>query len=216
MLAAVFVMTPLLTACEDAEAEMMAQLAVDWAVTKGLMTLECQGPGQTDCTYDLNKGALAFYLGTAKLGTALTGRSPEMQAALDAGDVVYDQEVADELAEQGAREGDLSKIDQAIESRPEDWSYHDQRAALLMAQGNVQEAEASFAQAESLVDERIASGDDCTVLQRNLLNNRIAALEIQLERDPTSAELNDRLAGAHEQLQALESGGPGSPCPSSP
>jgi hypothetical protein len=203
--------TPLLSACEDAEAEYMAQLAVDWAVQKGIMSLNCSGPGGTDCEYDLNETMLGIYIGGVKLGTAF-GRSPELQAALDAGDVILNQEQADELVKAGAESGDLDKIDQAIEARPEDWSYRDQRGAVLLSQGNVQAADASFAEAEALVQERISAGESCQALQRNLLNNRIAALETQLEKNPADAELNDRFAGAHEELQALESGGPGSPC----
>lgn len=203
--------TPLLSACEDAEAEYMAQLAVDWAVEKGIMSLNCRGAGGTDCEYDLNETMLGIYIGGVKLGTAF-GRSPDLQAALDAGDVILNQEQADELAEAGAESGDLGKIDQAIQARPEDWSYRDQRGAVLLAQGNVQAADESFAEAEALVQNRIAGGESCYALQRNLLNNRIAALETQLDKKPADVELNDRFAGAHEQLQALESGGPGSPC----
>lgn len=211
LLPLILLITPLLTACESAEAEFFAELAVDWATEKGIMSLECEGSGQSNCTYDLNETVLGVYITGVKIGTAF-GRSPEIQAALDAGDVVYNQEQADELAEQGAREGDLSLIDQAIESRPDDWSYHDQRASVLTAQGNLAAADESFAKAESLVQDRIAAGESCYKLQRNLLNNRIAALEIQLDKDPSNAELNDRYAGAFEQLNALESGGPASPC----
>ena len=211
LLVILLLITPLLAACENSDSEYLAQLAVDWAVEKGIMTLRCEGEGQTNCTYDLNEMTLGFYLGTVKWATG-KNRSPATQAALDAGDVVYNQEQADELAERGAREGDLSLIDQAIESRPDDWSYHDQRASVLLASGDTEGAEQSFSKAEALVDTRIANGGDCFVLQRNLLNNRIAALEIQLDKKPENVELNDQYAGAHEQLQALESGGPGSPC----
>jgi hypothetical protein len=214
VLAVAVLVTPLLGACDDAESEFIAQLAVDWATEKGLLTLQCQGPGQTDCTYDLNEAALGVYIGLARTAGALTGGlDPATAAALDAGDVVRTQEEDDELAEKGAREGDISLIDQAIESRDQDWSYRDQRAALLLAQGDEQGAQASFAKAESLVQERIDAGGDCVTLRRNLLNNRINAIEIQLDQFPSNVELNDRLAGAHEELQALQSGGPGSPCP---
>lgn len=211
LIVVLLLLTLLLVACENSESEFLAQLAVDWAVEKGIMSLRCEGEGQTNCTYDLNEMTLGFYLGTVKWATS-KNRSPEMQAALDAGDVVYNQEQADELVERGARKGDLSLIDQAIESRPDDWSYHDQRASVLLASGDIEGAEQSFSKAEALVDSRIANGEDCFVLQRNLLNNRIAALEIQLDKKPADGELNDRYAGAYEQLQALESGGPGSPC----
>lgn len=207
----VLLVTPLLASCEDADAEYIAQLAIDWAVEKGIMSLRCEGEGQTDCQYDLNEVTLGVYLGMVKFGTALN-RSPEMQAALDAGDVVLNQEQADELAEKGAREGDLELIDQAIEARPEDWSYHDQRAAVSLSSGNIEDAEDSFSTAEALVEERIMNGGDCFVLQRNLLTNRITALEIQLDKFPENIELRERYAAAQAQLEALESGNPGSPC----
>jgi len=211
LLALVLLLVPLLAGCNDADSEAVAQLAVDWAVEKGLMSYNCSGPSQSDCEYDLNETSLAVYIGLAKVGTML-GRSSEMQAALDAGDVVLAQEQADELVQAGAAEGNLEKIDQAIEARPDDWSYRDQRGALLLVQGDIEGADASFAQAEQLVEKRVADGESCYVLQRNLLNNRIAALETQLDKDPGNAELNDRYAGAHEQLQALENGGPADPC----
>jgi tetratricopeptide (TPR) repeat protein len=211
LLALVLLITPLLVSCEDTDAEALAQLAVDWAVGKGVMTLRCEGEGQTNCEYDLNEVALGVYITGVKLATSWD-RSPEMQAALDAGDVVLNQEEADELAERGAREGDLDLIDQAIEARPEDWSYHDQQAAVLLADGKIEDAEDSFSTAEALVDERIMNGGDCFVLQRNLLTNRIAALEIQLEKYPDNIELKNRYAAAQGQLEILESGGPGNPC----
>lgn len=211
MLALVLLITPLLVSCEDSDAEAIAQLAMDWAQEKGIMTLRCEGEGQTNCQYDLNEVALGVYITGVKLATSWD-RSPEMQAALDAGDVVLNQEEADELAERGAREGDLDMINQAIEARPEDWSYHDQQAAVLLANGKVEDAEDSFSTAEALVDERIMNGGDCFVLQRNLLTNRISALEIQLGKYPDNVELKDRYAAATQELEILESGGPGNPC----
>jgi hypothetical protein len=45
-----------------------------------------------------------------------------------------------------------------------------------------------------------------------MLVNRINALNAQLNREP-NADLHDKLAEAHDQLAALDSGGAGSPCP---
>ena len=49
LLALVLLLVPLLAGCNDADSEAVAQLAVDWAVEKGLMSYNCSGPSQSDC-----------------------------------------------------------------------------------------------------------------------------------------------------------------------
>ena len=134
--------------------------------------------------------------------------------ALDAGDVVLKQEQADDLVEKGAQEGDLDLIEQALQLRPDDWSYIDNKAAVQLAKGDLEAAGKSFEKSEEIVKSRAAGGERCDVLYRNMLNHRISALETQNQRTQgqPNAELHNRLAEAHDRLAALNSVGPGSPC----
>jgi hypothetical protein len=59
---------------------------------------------------------------------------------VDVGEMVYDQEEEDSLAQEGAWEGNSEKIDQAIEMQPADWSYKDPMAAVLLATDRLDEA----------------------------------------------------------------------------
>ena len=208
------VVTPLLSACEDGEQEAFLDLAVQWASAKGLISLSCEGPGDQNCTYELNETALGVYIGVGRIGAALSG-DKKLGNALDAADVVLTQEKADDLVEQGAQSGDLDLIEQAIKSRPDDWSYIDNKAAVQLANGDLDETNKSFAKSEQIVKSRVNGGESCVKLSRNMLHHRIAAIEAQIQRTEgqSNAELHDRLADAHDQLAALESGGPGSPCP---
>jgi len=203
----------LLTACESAEQEAFLNYAVQWATSKGLISLQCEGAGQENCNYELNEGALAVYIGLGRVGAAVSG-DKKLGNALDAADVVLNQEKADDLVEKGAQEGDLSLIEQALESRPDDWSYIDNKAAVQLSNGDLEGANTSFERSEEIIQSRVDSGESCIKLSRNMLHHRISALETQIQRTQgqPNAELHDRLAEAHDQLAALNSGGPGSPC----
>lgn len=137
---------------------------------------------------------------------------PAARAALDAGMVVKGIEAADQLAGQGATNGNLGQIEQAIDRRPEDWSYQEQKAALLLAQGDAAGAEAAFNLAIDLVSERIAGGGDCRSLARNLLTHRQLALQTQLQVRPNDA-LQAKLDETNLELNLLAEGQPMLLCP---
>ena len=213
LLVAVMAAGFLLSACESAEQEAFLNFAVQWATSKGLISLKCEGPGQDNCEYELNETALGVYIALGR-GANIFAGDKRVGNALDAADVVLNQEKADDLVEKGAQEGDLSLIDQALESRPDDWSYIDNKAAVQLANGDLEEADKSFEKSEMIVKDRVEGGESCVKLSRNMLHHRISALETQIQRTQgqSNAELHDRLAEAHDQLAALNSGGPGSPC----
>jgi len=213
LLIAAVVAGPLLTACESAEQEAFLNFAVQWATSKGLISLRCEGGGQQNCSYELNEGALGVYIALGRFGNTFA-KDKKIGNALDAADVVLNQEKADDLVEKGAQEGDLKLIEEALKSRPDDWSYIDNKAAVQLAKGDLEGANASFEKSEKLVKSRAAGGERCDILYRNMLHHRISALETQIQRTQgqPNAELHDRLAEAHDRLEALNSVGPGSPC----
>ena len=127
-------------------------------------------------SYELNEGTLGAYLIAGRVANAFVGDKTAANA-LDAGDTVLKQEKADDLVEKGAQEGDLKLIEQAIEARPDDWSYIDNKAAVQLANGDEKGANASFEKSEIIIKSRVAGGERCDVLHRNMLNHRISALE---------------------------------------
>lgn len=87
---------------------------------------------------------------------ALTGRSgdDEVDAVLDAYEVVSNIHQADQLMEQGRRLGDAEAMDQAIASRPGDWTYRTSRAALALATGDTATYQEQQDQAQQIVQSR--------------------------------------------------------------
>lgn len=141
--------------------------------------------------------------------------SPDEQlinAALDGAEVVRAQEEADELAAAGTEQRNIDLIDQAIALRPGDWSYHDQRAALLLGQNDDAAAQASFAESERLVRERIKAGASCRPLMLNMLRHRASALEANVKYDPELGVL-DKLTAVQNDIADLEDGAPSAWCP---
>lgn len=210
----------LLSSCDDTDLEFLAVMALDWAEGKGLITVgECVAPDDSDCDIEINYATIiAVRAAQAAKRNPLTSWAvddpdPELVAAIDIGELGRDMEKAETLANEGQANGDVGKIDQAIALRPGDWSYHDKKAALLTAQGKPAEAQASFNEAQSLVDSRVKAGEgSCQALQYNLLKNREQALLLQLQAQPESKPLLDALDATQGQLFYLESGHEKSPC----
>jgi tetratricopeptide (TPR) repeat protein len=222
-----------LTACDMSdEAAEFLELAIDWALEKKLLKADCPPPYDSeDCNIGVNTTEIARWKASQTAGQGglvgnvvgglmtLTGTEkvdPELGAALDAGEVVYTMERADSLAQEGLEENNLDKIDQAIKMRPEDWSYHDSKAALLLSQGDPEAAQASFNQAEELVADRIKNSDDpattCRTLQLNMLRNREQALFQQSQLHPTNEQLRNELGITQSQIFDLENHQAGNPC----
>jgi len=190
----------MLTACEPSDTEFLVEIGLEYAQEKGILN-EDGSPNM------LTMGA--YLLG----GTG----DPEVDAALDAGMVVRSLEDADRLAQEGAEEGDPSKIQAAINSRPGDWSYREQHAALLLSEGNLEDAEASFSESDRLIEERLARGAECSQYRLNQLRHREQAILTQMQRNPTDDDVLNRLDPVLNQtsseIEALQQGQPTLDCP---
>jgi hypothetical protein len=209
-----------LTGCSDDQIDFIIELALDWAIEKNLITVNCPPPYDADdCEFAINGREIARWkasqnrvLGGAMDIFGVDRPDPEVAAALNAGEVVYTVEQADSLAQQGLEEENVEKVDKAISMRPEDWSYHDQRAALMLSQGDGKAAQTSLNESESLVQARIDGGGDCRRLRLNMLRHREQALSTQAQRHPENGPLLDQLDRTRSQIQALEEGSEQSPC----
>lgn len=183
----------LLSACESSDTEFLVEIGLEYAQEKEILNEDGS----------VNMMTMGAYL----LGG--TG-DPEVDAALDAGLVVKTLEDADRLALEGAEEGDTDKIEAAINSRPDDWSYREQQAALLMSEGNLEDAEAAFAESDQLIMERLARGAECRQYRLNQLRHREQAILTQMQRNPTDDDVLNRLDPLLDQtraeIQSLEQG----------
>lgn len=195
LITALLLAAPLLSACNQEDIDFIVEVGKAWAQEKGLIDSE----GNPDY---LNVGLLL----------ANPASDPQAAAALEAGLVVKNLEDADRMAQQGAAEGDLAKIEVAIASRPSDWSYQEQKAALLLAQGDADGAAAASERSEGLVRERVRQGGDCRTLARNLLTHRLNALETQQQR-ADSVDLQAMVVVTQSELGLLRDGQPISLCP---
>jgi len=175
--------TPLLSACTQEDIDWLFEIGEEWGRAKAVMQL-----------FGLPSG------------------DPLVDAALDAGSVVANLEDAERLAREGVESGDISKVEAAIEARAKDWGFHEQKAALLMAQGDATGADRAFADSEDLVGKQISKGGDCKLLARNMYTHRINALEIQLGLQP-SDQLSSKAAETQSFLDAIAGGQSISFCP---
>lgn len=187
-----------LTACTDAEYELVAEFFVVWAEENGILQNE-----------ELNLPALVDQLYVEAL---FDWSNTDPDAALDAVvEVPNSIEEADALAEQGADWGSLELINKAIEARPNDWSYYDQGGAVALRLGNHQEEEAYRQSADNLVLQNSQNSGHCNFLRLNQLRNRRAALDVQLTKDFKSASDFDLMDATRNdtlnEIQLLEGGG---------
>jgi hypothetical protein len=196
---------PFLVACEDTGmAELAAEMAVEWAEEKKLVSVDASGD------LSINYVQIAKYE-AARWWDGTTGDS-QVDAALDVGPIAKSMRDADNLAEAGMAERDPAKLDDAIALRPQDWSYRDQKAAVLAAQGDEEGARDAILESEALVQQRIENGGNCRGLKQNMLRNREAALSRQLQDDPENQTLMTLLMDTQDQLYSLQNGLPNSPC----
>ena len=197
--------TPLLTACEDeGMAELVVEMALEWATENDLISFDAEG--------NISPNLLALGVHEARRRWVGTTGDSALDAALEAGPVVWSIHQADSLAQQGMAEGDPALLDQAISLRPHDWSYRDQKAAVLLEQGQVDEAQNAMNEAHNLVLARSEAGGDCRGLHQNMLRNRQNALLDQLAKNPDHPALLEALMDAQDMLYQVENNGPDSPC----
>lgn len=114
-----------LTACSAEDQQLLIDLAISWATEHAAEIAEYGIWGSTG--------------------------NDEVDAVLGARSVVDNINAADQLMEEGRKEGDLSKMEEAIEKRPGDYTYRTSYAAALLQKGDAAEAEAQFAEADAAV-----------------------------------------------------------------
>lgn len=144
------------TACTPDDVQFLQSFAEDWAKSKNI------DPNTPAGLANIAKGAL--------FGTG----DPQVDAAIEGGKVAKDIHDADQLANQGLANGDLKKVDQAIQLRPGDFTYRNDRGLVWMTNGDSHTAQGDFAEADKLAE---AAGTRAQIV--NLQNRLDGLAEIQ-------------------------------------
>ena len=167
---------PLLSGCSDFEWDFFWYLAEEWSLAEGIYDGE-----------NINYEKMGEEIANDAFDSFFGG--PD-QVALEANNVVDDIRKADELADRGTqlatiaespaqREEALQAIDEAIALRPGDWSYVQQRGAVLAASGDLQGYNKSSKKSYELLQQAIKNGTDCRVAHRNYYEHQLTALQTQ-------------------------------------
>jgi hypothetical protein len=131
-------LTLVLAACEftPSDREMVRSFIEEWARSKEM--------------HPINEDGSISLQGLFNAGSRfVTGRTgdDEADAVLDAYEVIKNLNEADKLMDKGRQQRDAAAMDQAIQRRPEDWTYRVSRAALALEQwdweGYIQHATAA-------------------------------------------------------------------------
>lgn len=121
----------LVTGCDAEGRQFIIDLALSWAAE--------------------NAASIGAYTLWGSSGNA------EVDAVMDARDVINNINEADRLMEEGRQENDLSKMEEAIEKRPGDYTYRVSYGAALLKAGRTNDAEGQFTAAEDAV--KVYGGD---------------------------------------------------------
>ena len=183
--------SPIMSGCTDADIDWLFAVGEEWGRANGVI----------DDAGNINWGEAVMQV------FGLPSGDPLVDAALDAGSVVANLEAAEAAAREGAENGDLAKVEAAIESRTKDWGFHEQKAALLMAMGDLAAATSAYGDSEALVRSQVSQGGNCTNLARNMFTHRIQALQTQLGLRP-NADLQLKADETIVQLEAIAAGQP--------
>lgn len=124
----------LLSGCSDSDMRDLAGFARMWAESHGLV--------------DSNGKPDYFNIGLRAMGGS-TG-DEQADAVIDAGMTVKKFNDAEKLRDEGVKEKNLKKIDAAIASRPKEFRYHNDKGAILLEQGQVNEAYDEFDKADAI------------------------------------------------------------------
>ena len=183
LLLTLIMLAPLLAACEDAELEAWVDLGLEWADANGFLNEE--GLDILGISAEVANETVSDWLG-----------GDEEDAGTDAWQVVDDINAADKLAEEARETGDVSKLDEAIALRPDDWRYQDQKGAILLAQNN-EDGNGFGIQSGLIINEQVKAGGNCVDLILNRAIQREQMFADLVAENPD----NQNLSAAYNKAQ---------------
>ena len=192
----------LLTACSDAEWDLVADAIFIWAQEEGLVV-----------DGELQVSALAETVVKDNINNWM---NTEENVQLDGLDVVRDIERANELANQAVADLDNERIQEAIALRPNDWLLREKEAVIGGAYHNGPVVESALLQSDTLLRESLGPFDDCIQARRAQLEQRVALTWDEIMRqeggtpgnpETTATELREINEAARNELQLINSSG---------
>ena len=177
----------LLSGCTDADWDAFFYTAELWAEARGIWDGE--------------------NLDYQRLGAELAGDTVDQitggpeQTGLEANEVVDDIRQADAYAEQAQREvmvgdpsGALVFANQAIQQRPNDYSYVQNRAVIYLASGDIAAYHQDIMDAQKIMEGQIKRGQDCRTAHRIFYDQQLAALQAQQDQMPSHAAIQEQIS----------------------
>jgi hypothetical protein len=159
MLVLLLISAVFMTGCDRQDLMDILDIGRGWAQTHGLLDDE----GKPEY----------FNIGMRAMGGS-TG-DDAADAVIDGGMVVNNFAKAEALRDEGFKKKDISKVDKAINLRPNEFRYHNDRASLLLDAGKAKEAEQEFANAREI------AGRYGTASQIRNVDSRLAVLNANTE-----------------------------------
>ena len=174
----------LLSACSDADWDAALDALIIWAEGQGYIQNEQVQVGA------LAKGVMQGYVNELA--------NEEASVQLDGLGVVDEHEKANQLSDQAMQNLDNAAMEDALDLRPYDWTIHDKNGVLLGTQGQSDDAQEAFIEADTLLLEGLGPEDDCR-------EARIAQLDQRLENIRYQIQLQENATGqTNAELHALE------------
>jgi len=178
-----------LTACDDADLDLIGLVIEAWAEENGLYKDGKFSP------YPMAQKAAEDTIGE------ITNKEPFIQ--LDGLDVIRDIEKADELAEQAWKEKEKEKLIKAINLRPKDWRLREQEAAFSLSQESIGKG-ISLNDSDSIILNQVRAGGDCVNLRTQQLEFRESLFEEHMSSDEDrQSDMQYVQSEAQEELQLI-------------
>lgn len=201
-----------LAACDAEDTKFVQDMADEWAREKNINPQNKDG--------SINIGG-AFNAGLSMAG--ITSNGDEADAAVQAGTVLFTVKEGDQLAGEGLDTRDLKKVDEAILLRPNDYSYHNARGAILLASGDPDGAKKEWETATNLAKESGIPYKEAPIIRDRLRNlelawtsrakNGTSAASADLIASEYCSSAKDFNLAAHDATYLDRTGAINLPCP---
>lgn len=169
-----------LSACTDGDENLVWALTQAWA--------------SDHYVYDRDTNELSPQAAVMEVFDQTYGKATNSEdaVAINGLDVIDQIAQADADAEQALFNLDYDAIDTAIDKRPKDWTYREDKVVIALANNNREVAAEAIKESNRVVQEAIDAGGDCLSLRRNQLEHRIETIDRQLDNaaDLSSQEID--------------------------
>lgn len=190
-----------LTACEDADEDLMEQAFLAW------LGGEIDGGKAEDIVNHVLEKVVRQ--------TVQEVTNSEESVQLAGLDVIEQIEIADNMSERAMEDLDTARMAKAVEMRPDDWRLQEKDGAVWVANGNPAAAQFAFTKSDDLLRDSLQHGGHCPTLRIQQLQTRRQTLqqaattcktEFSCQSDEEFA-LQAEIGRVNEMLAAADSSG---------